>query len=86
MEHVRAALGVSERFACRVLGLRDLGPAALDAALEGYGAAPDEAALRARALFHARCKLVEDWAYGVRTGRPAYAAKSRAAAARLFPE
>ena len=66
--------------------LRDLGPAALDAALEGYGPAPDEPALRARALFHARCKLVEDWAFGVRTGRPAYAAKSRAAAARLFPD
>ena len=69
--------------------LRDLGPAALDAALEGYGAtgaAADEPALRSRALFHARCTLVEDWAYGIRSGRPAYAAKSRAAAARLFPD
>ncbi|GIF72011.1 phosphotransferase family protein [Asanoa siamensis] len=56
---------------------RDLGPAALDAALARYG--PD-AALRERAVFYARCTLFEDLAYG----RAPYVAKSLAALDWLF--
>lgn len=51
--------------------LRDLGPDALDAALASYGRplAPDE---RDRLVFHARCKLLEDLAFGVETGATRY--------------
>ncbi len=55
------------------LVLRDLGPAALDAVLAAYDRdAGDRDALRARAAFLARCKALEDLAYGVATGRPEY--------------
>jgi aminoglycoside phosphotransferase (APT) family kinase protein len=61
--------------------LRDLGPAALEAAIEAYGAGVD----RERAAFHARCMLLEDLAYGLETGRRAYVDKSLAGMAWLFP-
>jgi aminoglycoside phosphotransferase (APT) family kinase protein len=62
--------------------LRDLGPAALDAALRALGR--DDPGLRERADFYARCALVEDLAYGLTQDRPAYAAKSIAAVTRHF--
>ncbi|GAA1521556.1 aminoglycoside phosphotransferase family protein [Kribbella lupini] len=61
--------------------LRDLGPAALDAAL---GRHPAGDHLRDRAWFYARCALLEDLHYGLTTNRPAYADKSLAALDRLF--
>jgi aminoglycoside phosphotransferase (APT) family kinase protein len=79
---------------------RDLGPAALDAALAAYtGAArrtgasggdgagdgaDDLAALRGRALFYARCGLLEDLAHGLHTADPVYVRKSVAALPWLF--
>ena len=65
--------------------LRDLGPAALGAALGALGR-DDERALRDRAGFYARCALVEDLAYGLTHDRPAYVGKSVAAATRHFPD
>jgi aminoglycoside phosphotransferase (APT) family kinase protein len=62
---------------------RDLGPAALDAALGGYRTG--DAALRERAVFYARCRVFEDLAYGLETGRQEYADKSLAALVWLFP-
>jgi aminoglycoside phosphotransferase (APT) family kinase protein len=63
--------------------LRDLGPAALDAALAQY---PDpDPGLRDRARFVARCALLEDLAHGLATGRDAYTRKSLDAVAWLFP-
>lgn len=71
---------------------RDLGPAALDAALRGYaqaGGAPAAAGaparMRERAVFYGRCSVFEDLAYGVRTGLRVYAGKSLAALDWLFP-
>ena len=62
---------------------RDLGPAALDAALAGLRpAAP--AAVRERAVFRARCGALEDLAYGLDEDRPAYVAKSVSALPWLF--
>ena len=61
---------------------RDLGPAALDAALTAYGEAPDS--LRGRAVFYARCSLFEDLAYGLETSRARYVAKSLLALEWLF--
>ena len=55
--------------------LRDLGPAALDAALAAFPS-PDREATRTRALFRARCGAVEDMAYGLDADRPAYVARS----------
>jgi aminoglycoside phosphotransferase (APT) family kinase protein len=62
--------------------LRDLGPAALDAAVGGYGSEP--AGLRERAAFYARCTVLEDLAYGLETGRKAYVDKSLAGLEWLF--
>jgi aminoglycoside phosphotransferase (APT) family kinase protein len=62
--------------------LRDLGPAALHAALEGY--AREDQDTQARAWFYARCAVIEDLAYGLDTGRTEYAAKSLDALDRLF--
>ncbi|HEY3034110.1 MAG TPA: hypothetical protein VGJ54_05560, partial [Streptosporangiaceae bacterium] len=62
---------------------RDLGPAALAAALTNYPAG-DTAALRERAAFYARCGLLEDLAYGRKTGLSAYREKSLAALPWLF--
>lgn len=57
---------------------RDLGPAALDSALRVYGG---EGTIRERAVFYARCSVLEDLAYGV----AAYVDKSVAAFDWLFP-
>jgi aminoglycoside phosphotransferase (APT) family kinase protein len=66
--------------------LRDLGPAALDAALTAYAARAAEAtALRDRAGFYARCGLLEDLAFGIAENRPRYVAKCLAALPWLFP-
>jgi aminoglycoside phosphotransferase (APT) family kinase protein len=73
----------------RDLGLvwRDLGRAGLRAALDAYdpadAGAPD-AGLVERIAFYARCGALEDLAYGLATGRQAYAAKSLAGLGRLF--
>jgi aminoglycoside phosphotransferase (APT) family kinase protein len=61
--------------------LRDLGPAALAAAVVAYG----HEVSTGRAAFYARCALIEDLAYGLRTGRAAYAAKSYRGLVWLFP-
>ncbi|GAA4170787.1 aminoglycoside phosphotransferase family protein [Phytohabitans flavus] len=61
---------------------RDLGPAALDAALTAYGAAPD--GLRERAVFYGRCNVFEDLAYGLETNRERYVTKSLVALEWLF--
>jgi aminoglycoside phosphotransferase (APT) family kinase protein len=63
--------------------LRDLGEAALEAALASSGSGGD-AELVTRARFLARCSLLEDLAYGIQTDRGEYAAKSLAALGRLF--
>jgi aminoglycoside phosphotransferase (APT) family kinase protein len=66
---------------------RDLGPLALDALLRsglGAGAGESEGAMRERAVFCARCSLLEDLAYGLDTGRPEYVDKSLAALSWLF--
>jgi len=62
---------------------RDLGPAALRAALQVYGG--DTAALRQRAVFYARCSAVEDLAYGIEHDRRAYVDKTLAALGWLYP-
>jgi aminoglycoside phosphotransferase (APT) family kinase protein len=65
---------------------RDLGPAALGAALDAYAARDGEvAALVERAVFYARCSVLEDLAYGLETGRVAYVDKSVASMEWLFP-
>ncbi len=51
---------------------RDLGPRYLDVALAAYEGSIDEPD-RERVIFYARCKLLEDIAYGLRTGRQRYA-------------
>lgn len=51
---------------------RDLGPAVFELTLTHYRA-PFGAADRDRALFYARCALLEDLAYGLRTGARRYA-------------
>ncbi|GAA4608820.1 aminoglycoside phosphotransferase (APT) family kinase protein [Actinoplanes octamycinicus] len=55
---------------------RDLGPPAL---------AVTDPALIDRAVFYARCAVVEDLAYGLETGRSRYAEKSLTALEWLFP-
>jgi hypothetical protein len=60
------------------------GLAALTAALTSYQVG-DIAALRERAAFYARCGLLEDLAYGDRTGISAYTDKSLTALHWLFP-
>ncbi|GAA4135143.1 phosphotransferase family protein [Actinomadura keratinilytica] len=60
---------------------RDLGPGALDAALRRYGdREPAE-----RAVFYARCAVLEDMAYGIETGDEKYLRKSLRALDWLFP-
>jgi aminoglycoside phosphotransferase (APT) family kinase protein len=61
--------------------LRDLGPTALAGAVRAYGGEVSTV----RAWFYARCKLLEDLAYGLRTGRDAYVIKSLTGLAWLFP-
>ncbi|GAA0379789.1 6'-aminoglycoside N-acetyltransferase [Acrocarpospora corrugata] len=60
---------------------RDLGPAALREALNAYGTDDGEA----RAIFYARCSVLEDMAYGIETGQDKYLDKSLAALKWLFP-
>jgi hypothetical protein len=68
------------------LQYRDLGPAALQAAMGSYRpGASDLATLGERARFYARCSVFEDLAYGLQTGRDTYVDKSLAALAWLFP-
>jgi aminoglycoside phosphotransferase (APT) family kinase protein len=62
---------------------RDLGPAALDAALTAFRPARP-AAVRERAVFRARCGAIEDLAYGLDEDRPAYVSKSVNALPWLF--
>lgn len=64
------------------LGLiyRDLGPAAFGAALAAYGS--DEP--RERAVFLARCTVLEDLAYGIRSGKRVYADNALASLEWLF--
>jgi aminoglycoside phosphotransferase (APT) family kinase protein len=65
---------------------RDLGPAAVHAAMDSYRTgANDLATLEERAGFSARCKVLEDLAYGIETGQDRYRDKSLAALAWLFP-
>jgi hypothetical protein len=67
--------------ATTVTGVIDLGPAALDAARRGY---PEEAGLRDRAWFIARCSVFEDLAYGVETRDRRYVDKNVEAIGWLF--
>jgi aminoglycoside phosphotransferase (APT) family kinase protein len=63
---------------------RDLGPEVFDLTLAHYGGRFDDAD-RERAVFYARCKLLEDIAYGVRTpGARRYAETGLAHLARTF--
>jgi Phosphotransferase enzyme family len=65
---------------------RDLGPDATRAAMGGYRSeVNDLVTLGERAVFYARCSLLEDLAYGIQTGRDKYVDKSLAAMAWLFP-
>jgi aminoglycoside phosphotransferase (APT) family kinase protein len=65
---------------------RDLGPAAVRAAMGRYRTEVNDLdTLAERAVFYARCSIFEDLAYGIRTGRDAYVDKSLAAMAWLFP-
>lgn len=67
---------------------RDLGPAALAAAVSNYRTEGDNGAdtnLVERAKFYARCSVFEDLSYGLRYGWPAYTQKSLAALTWLFP-
>jgi aminoglycoside phosphotransferase (APT) family kinase protein len=52
------------------LVLRDLGPTALDRALDLFGG--DQAGLHSRAVFYARVRALEDLAYGVAADRETY--------------
>jgi aminoglycoside phosphotransferase (APT) family kinase protein len=65
---------------------RDLGPAALDAALGAYRTdAESPAALAQRAVFYARCSVLEDLAYGIEAGQDKYLDNALAAMEWLFP-
>ncbi|WP_149258902.1 phosphotransferase [Actinomadura sp. K4S16] len=65
---------------------RDLGPAALDRALDAYRPGVDVGEIKLRSGFYARCGVLEDMAYGLETGFSAYLDKSLAALEWLFPE
>ena len=62
---------------------RDLGPEFFDLMLTEYEGRCDDAD-RERAAFYARCSLIEDVAYGVRTGARRYAEVGLAHLARTF--
>lgn len=65
---------------------RDLGPAALRAAIGSYRTGThDLAALSDRAVFYARCGVLEDLAYGIETRRDKYLDNSLGALHWLFP-
>jgi aminoglycoside phosphotransferase (APT) family kinase protein len=66
--------------------LRDLGPATLAAARLGYGHGwASHRGLQERWWFYARVTLLEDYAYGLQTGRSAFVVKSQRALPLLFP-
>jgi aminoglycoside phosphotransferase (APT) family kinase protein len=67
------------------LVLRDLGPDALDAALTRYPSGAGVAGLRERALFYARCSVLEDLEHGVEMGRDASVVKCVDSLGWLFP-
>ncbi|KLL09533.1 bifunctional AAC/APH [Protofrankia sp. BMG5.30] len=65
---------------------RDLGDVALTTAVDRLRHAHDQAfSLRERAVFYARCSVLEDFAYGLETGRQTYTDRGLAALNRLFP-
>lgn len=65
---------------------RDLGPVALDMALDNYRTSAHALrAIRARAAFYARCSVLEDMAYGLEHGLRRYLDKSLAALTWLYP-
>jgi aminoglycoside phosphotransferase (APT) family kinase protein len=64
---------------------RDLGPEFFELMVACYDGRFDNAD-RERAVFYARCKLLEDIAYGVRTGARPYAEAGLAHLARTFEE
>lgn len=64
--------------------LRDLGPAALDAALQSWPER-ERSALAERSLFYARCSALEDLEFGLQPLRERYAAKAIASLSWLFP-
>jgi len=65
---------------------RDLGPAALELAIRGYRSdLNDLVTLAERAVFYARCSVLEDLAYGVETGGQRLVELSLAAMEWLFP-
>jgi aminoglycoside phosphotransferase (APT) family kinase protein len=63
---------------------RDLGPAALPAALRHYRGG-DPAGIAERATFYARCTVFEDLEYGIATDQHSYVAKCLASLSWLFP-
>ncbi len=65
---------------------RDLGPAAVAAALDAYrpSTVDDRYGLGDRALFYARCSALEDLAYGLDSGEQRYATQSLLAMEWLF--
>ncbi|MER5880407.1 phosphotransferase [Streptomyces sp. NPDC001910] len=64
---------------------RDLGPAAVRAAISTYRADDNDlTALGERAVFYARCTVLEDLAHGITTGQSRYVDKSIAAMEWLF--
>jgi aminoglycoside phosphotransferase (APT) family kinase protein len=62
---------------------RDLGPRVFADGLAAYEHDFDDADV-ARAVFYARCALIEDFAYGIRDGRTAYLAAARHHFAHVF--
>ncbi|WP_081221204.1 phosphotransferase [Streptomyces sp. M41(2017)] len=64
---------------------RDLGPAAVRAAISSYRADDNDlTALGERAVFYARCTVLEDLAHGITAGQSRYVDKSIAAMEWLF--
>lgn len=63
--------------------LRDLGPGVLALTLQSYGGRFDDVDWE-RAVFYARCSLLEDIAYGVRTGTDRYLEAGLAHLGRTF--
>jgi aminoglycoside phosphotransferase (APT) family kinase protein len=64
---------------------RDLGPEVFKLTVAYYDGRFDDAD-RERAVFYARCKLLEDIAYGVRSGARPYAEAGLAHLAQTFEE
>ncbi len=64
---------------------RDLGDAALTAAVDRLRPVRDQMfSLRERAVCYARCSVLEDFAYGLETGRQTYTNRALAALDRFF--